>query len=72
MSSAVFPKSELNVAIPTVFLVEVHREGGVNLNSIIEIFFSRGFRVTFLDESNGKETDFVPYKGDIALLARNY
>jgi hypothetical protein len=50
--------------------VEVHREGGVNLNSVIEIFSSRGFRVTFLDESNGMETDISPDDGDVALLAR--
>ena len=63
--------SELDAAIPTVFFVEVHREGGVNVNSVIEIFSSRGFRVTFLDESNGMETDFAPDDGDVALLARN-
>jgi hypothetical protein len=62
--------SALDAAVPTVFLVEVHREGGINLNSIIEIFSSRGFHVTFLDESNGMETDFVPDDGDVALLAR--
>ena len=62
--------SELDATVPTVFLVEVHREGGVNLNSVIEIFSSRGFRVTFLDESNGMETDFAPDDGDVALLAR--
>ena len=62
--------SELDAAIPTVFLIEVHREGGVNVNSVIEIFSSRGFCVTFLDESNGKEMDFAPDNGDVALVAR--
>jgi len=62
--------SELDAIVPTVFLVEVHREGGVNLNTIIEIFSLRGFRVAFLDDSNGKERDSIPNNGDVALIAR--
>ncbi|MBU6181580.1 MAG: FkbM family methyltransferase [Verrucomicrobia bacterium] len=54
----------------TVFLVEVHRQYGADLDAIVKIFASRGFRLSFMDESHGGETEFVPDGGDVALLAR--
>lgn len=55
---------------PTVFLVEIHRQYGANLDAIVQSFASRGFRVSFLDELQGGETESAPDDGDVALLAR--
>jgi len=59
-----------DVAVPTVFLVEVHRQYGADLDAIAGIFLSRGFRVGYLDESSGVETGSAPDSGDVALIAR--
>ena len=62
--------SALEANVPTMFLVEVHREGGVDLSSMVEFFFQRGYRVTFFDDFEGVECACAPDSGDVALLAR--
>lgn len=59
-----------DLAVPMVFLVEVHRQYGADMDAIAGTFSSRGFRVSYLDETNGLETDRAPDTWDVALLAR--
>lgn len=59
-----------DVAVPTVFLVEVHRQGGADLVAITEEFRSRDFRVSYLDDDTGEENQAPPDRGDVALVAR--
>lgn len=59
-----------DVRVPTVFLVEVHRQYGADLAAIVTEFRSRGFVVTYLDDESGEEHSLAPAEGDLALVAR--
>lgn len=53
-----------------IFLVEVHRQFGANLSRIIEIFRSKKFALSFLDDVTGDESPYPFDGGDVVLIAR--
>jgi FkbM family methyltransferase len=59
-----------DVRVPTLFLVEVHRQYGADVEAIATRFEDKGFSVSYLDEESGNESASAPAQGDVALIAR--